>query len=150
MAGPRLFAAGGMGEYRERTIVGEYFDMQREVFREIPPLLEPRCCGGGGVAGDLLILAGGFYGVAENLCFTGFDAYQKVMALPEVNDVLLGSKGTARVALFGGWAVQPKGGPMGRYRDPNNNPYHQEHTEFIASIREGRALNEPGKSLNRR
>jgi len=67
VAGPRLFAVGGMGEYRDRTIVGEYFDMQREVFREIPSLLEPRCGGGGGVAGNLLILAGGFFGVAEDL-----------------------------------------------------------------------------------
>ncbi len=31
---------------------------------------------------------------------------------------------------------------MWRYREPNNNPYHQEHADFIASIREGRALNE--------
>ncbi len=59
-----------------------------------------------------------------------------------IEEVFLGSKGTARVGLFGGWAVQPKGGPMWRYRDPNNNPYQQEHAEFIASIREGRALNE--------
>jgi len=59
-----------------------------------------------------------------------------------VEEVFLGSKGAARVGLFGGWAVQPKGGPMWRYRDLNNNPYHQEHAEFVASIREGRALNE--------
>jgi predicted dehydrogenase len=59
-----------------------------------------------------------------------------------IEEVFLGSKGTARVGLFGGWAVQPKGGPMWRYREPNNNPYHQEHAEFVASIREGRALNE--------
>jgi len=31
---------------------------------------------------------------------------------------------------------------MWRYRDPNNNPYQQEHSEFIASIRAGLALNE--------
>ena len=37
------------------------------MFREIPPLLEPRCCGGRSVAGDLLILAGGFLGAAEDL-----------------------------------------------------------------------------------
>ncbi len=31
---------------------------------------------------------------------------------------------------------------MWRYREANNNPYHEEHAEFIASIREGRAVNE--------
>ncbi len=31
---------------------------------------------------------------------------------------------------------------MWRYREPNNNPYQQEHAEFIASIREGQGLNE--------
>lgn len=59
-----------------------------------------------------------------------------------VEEIFLGAKGTARVGLFGGWAIQPKGGAMWRYREPNNNPYHQEHAEFIASIREGRGLNE--------
>jgi predicted dehydrogenase len=59
-----------------------------------------------------------------------------------IEEVFLGAKGTARVGLFGGWAVQPKDGPMWRYREPNNNPYHQEHAELIASIRESRPLNE--------
>lgn len=59
-----------------------------------------------------------------------------------VEEVFLGSKGIARIGLFGPWSIQPKGGPMWRYREPKNNPYHLEHAEFITSIREGRALNE--------
>jgi N-acetylneuraminic acid mutarotase len=65
--GARLFAIGGMGEWRDRTTVASYFDMEQEIFHEIPSILEPRCCGGGGVAGSELILTGGFYGVAEDL-----------------------------------------------------------------------------------
>ena len=42
-----------------------YFDMKREVFFGIPNLPDARCCGGGGVVGDTLILAGGFWGVGE-------------------------------------------------------------------------------------
>jgi predicted dehydrogenase len=59
-----------------------------------------------------------------------------------VEELFLGAKGTGRIGLFGPWSIQSKGGAMWRYRDPNNNPYHLEHAEFVASIREGRALNE--------
>lgn len=65
--GPKLFIVGGMGEWRDRTTVASYFDMEHQIFEEIPPVLEPRCCGGGGVVGSELILTGGFYGVAEDL-----------------------------------------------------------------------------------
>jgi N-acetylneuraminic acid mutarotase len=65
--GPKLFAVGGMGAKRDRTTVADYFDMDQEVFRELPSIPTPRCCGGGGVVGHLLILAGGFYGAAEDL-----------------------------------------------------------------------------------
>jgi len=59
-----------------------------------------------------------------------------------VEEVFLGAKGMARIGLFGPWSIRPKGGSLWRYRETNNNPYHQEHAEFIASIREGHALNE--------
>ena len=59
-----------------------------------------------------------------------------------VEEVFLGAKGMARIGLFGPWSIRPKGGRQWRYRESNNNPYHQEHAEFIASIREGRAINE--------
>jgi N-acetylneuraminic acid mutarotase len=65
--GSKLFAVGGMGAKRDRTTVADYLDMEQEVFRELPPIPAPRCCGGGGVVGPLLILAGGFHGAAENL-----------------------------------------------------------------------------------
>jgi predicted dehydrogenase len=59
-----------------------------------------------------------------------------------IEEVFLGAKGMARIGLFGPWSIQPKGGPLWRYREPKNNPYHQSHAEFLQSIREGRALNE--------
>lgn len=65
--GSKLFAVGGMGTQRDRTTVADYLDMEQEMFHELPPIPAPRCCGGGGVVGPLLILAGGFHGAAENL-----------------------------------------------------------------------------------
>jgi predicted dehydrogenase len=59
-----------------------------------------------------------------------------------IEEVFLGSKGEAHVGLFRGWSIQPKGGKAWRYRGPNNSPYQTEHAEFIASIREGRPINE--------
>jgi myo-inositol 2-dehydrogenase / D-chiro-inositol 1-dehydrogenase len=40
------------------------------------------------------------YGVAEDKCFSGFDAYQKVLALPEVNYVILATPPGFRAAQF--------------------------------------------------
>jgi predicted dehydrogenase len=59
-----------------------------------------------------------------------------------VQEMFLGAQGTAQIGLFGPWMIRPKEGSPWRYREANNNPYHQEHAEFIASIRAGRALNE--------
>ncbi len=63
--GEQLFIVGGMAEGRGRTTIAEYFDMAAEIFRPMPPLPVQRCCGGGGVVGDLLVLTGGFYGPAN-------------------------------------------------------------------------------------
>jgi predicted dehydrogenase len=59
-----------------------------------------------------------------------------------VEEVILGSRGMARIGLFGPWSIHPREGRPWRYREPSNNPYHQSHAEFVQSIREGRALNE--------
>jgi len=121
VAGPRLFAVGGMGEYRDRTIVGEYFDMQREVFREIPSLLEPRCCGGGGVTGDLLILAGGFFGVAEDLGDVCEPTWVlDVSDLPEVVDGNLARNRPAQASSEreGHQAVRANDGSLDTYWEP--------------------------------
>jgi predicted dehydrogenase len=59
-----------------------------------------------------------------------------------VEEILLGSRGIARIGLFGPWSIHPREGRPWRYREPRNNPYHQSHAEFIQSIRDGRALNE--------
>ena len=60
----KLLVCGGQSHYRRTKIAG-YFDMKHEVFFGIPALPDARCCGGGGVVGDYLILAGGFWGVGE-------------------------------------------------------------------------------------
>jgi len=60
----KLLVCGGQSHYR-RTQVAGYFDMRHEVFFGLPTLPDPRCCGGGGVVGDYLVLAGGFWGVGE-------------------------------------------------------------------------------------
>jgi len=65
--GSRLFVVGGMAEKRGRTTVAEYFDMKEEVFKPLPPLPAQRCCGGGGVVGDVLVISGGFFGPASDL-----------------------------------------------------------------------------------
>ena len=60
----KLFVCGGQSHY-QRTKIAGYFDMKHEVFFGVPALPEARCCGGGGIVGDNLILAGGFWGVGE-------------------------------------------------------------------------------------
>jgi hypothetical protein len=62
--GEKLLVVGGQSHYR-RTNTAAYFDMKREIFVAIPTLPDARCCGGGGVVGDALMLAGGFWGVGE-------------------------------------------------------------------------------------
>lgn len=62
--GEKLLIIGGHSHYR-RTNVSGYFDMRRELFFGLPDLPGPRCCGAGGVIGETLILAGGFWGVGE-------------------------------------------------------------------------------------
>jgi formylglycine-generating enzyme required for sulfatase activity/N-acetylneuraminic acid mutarotase len=62
--GEKLLIVGGHSHYR-RTNVAGYFDMRREQFFGLPDLPNPRCCGAGGVIGETLILAGGFWGVGE-------------------------------------------------------------------------------------
>jgi predicted dehydrogenase len=57
-------------------------------------------------------------------------------------EVFLGTKGTARFGLFGGWSLQTRGGESWRFRGEKNNPYHQEHEDLIASIRSGKPINE--------
>jgi hypothetical protein len=121
VAGPRLFAVGGMGEYRDRTIVGEYFDMQREVFREIPSLLEARGGGGGGVAGNLLILAGGFFGAAEDLGGVCEPTWVlDITDLPEVVDRNLARNRPAQASSEreGHQAVRANDGSLSTYWEP--------------------------------
>jgi N-acetylneuraminic acid mutarotase len=77
--GTKLFAVGGMGAKRDRTTVADYFDMELEAFFELPPIPEPRCCGGGGVVDHHLILAGGFYGNAQDTV-----ALRQLAAVPTI------------------------------------------------------------------
>ena len=49
-----------MGENRKRTVVTEYFDIEKRVFVRGPDIDYGRCCGGGGFAGGTLAIMGGF------------------------------------------------------------------------------------------
>jgi formylglycine-generating enzyme required for sulfatase activity len=88
----KLFVAGGQAFHR-RTNTASYFDMSRELFFQIPELPAPRCCGGGGVVHEDLILAGGFWGVGQ----TGDPAEPtwmlKVTTLPEPGELSTNSVG---------------------------------------------------------
>jgi N-acetylneuraminic acid mutarotase len=68
--GPEMFIAGGLAEKRGRTTTCEIFDMAKEEFRPMPPMPQMRCCGGGGVVGDSLVITGGFFGTGDlgNVC----------------------------------------------------------------------------------
>ncbi len=56
----KLWIVGGMGENRKRTVVTEYFDIEKRVFVRGPDIDYGRCCGGGGFAGGTLAIMGGF------------------------------------------------------------------------------------------
>ena len=56
----------------------------------------------------------------------------------KVEEALVGSLGTSNCASF----IQLKSGNNWRYQGPNTNPYEQEHQDLIASIGEGKPLNE--------
>jgi formylglycine-generating enzyme required for sulfatase activity/N-acetylneuraminic acid mutarotase len=88
----KLLVCGGQSHY-QRTKVAGYFDMRHQVFFGLPSLPDPRCCGGGGVVGDYLVLAGGFWGVGE----TGDPARPtwllNVGALPDPGDTITNSIG---------------------------------------------------------
>ena len=60
----------------------------------------------------------------------------------KVEEALVGSLGTSNCASF----IQLKGGNNWRYQGPNSNPYEQEHLNLIASISEGKPINE-GQSI---
>ena len=90
--GEKLLIVGGHSHYR-RTNVAGYFDMRREWFFALPDLPDARCCGAGGVLGEMLILAGGFWGVGE----TGDPARPtwllNVADLPEPGETITNSIG---------------------------------------------------------
>jgi N-acetylneuraminic acid mutarotase len=56
----RLWLVGGMAENRTRTTHTEYLDLEQRRFVRGPDLPYPRCCGGGGIAGGVLVIGGGF------------------------------------------------------------------------------------------
>jgi N-acetylneuraminic acid mutarotase len=58
--GGRLWVVGGMAENRTRTTQTEYLDLKERQFMPGPDLPYPRCCGGGGIADGILVIAGGF------------------------------------------------------------------------------------------
>ena len=59
-----------------------------------------------------------------------------------IEEIFLGTKGTARFGLFRGWGIDLKGGEKWRFSGPRNNPYHQEHQDLINSIHSGEPINE--------
>lgn len=56
----------------------------------------------------------------------------------KVGEFIAGTKGTSDCKSF----IRIPGGENWRFRDQDVNPYHQEHQDFIASIRAGTPLNE--------
>jgi N-acetylneuraminic acid mutarotase len=61
----KLWVVGGMGENRQRTEVTEYLDLEKLVFVRGPDIDYGRCCGGCGIADGTLVIAGGFFGIAD-------------------------------------------------------------------------------------
>ncbi|MHC4751726.1 MAG: Gfo/Idh/MocA family protein [Planctomycetota bacterium] len=59
-----------------------------------------------------------------------------------VEEVFLGTKGTAGFGHYRGWGIVLKSGKKWRFSGPRNNPYHQEHQDLINSIRSGQPINE--------
>ncbi len=60
VADGKLWVVGGMGDMRTRTTRTEYFDIDKRVFVRGPDIAFGRCCGGGGIAGGILAIVGGF------------------------------------------------------------------------------------------
>jgi N-acetylneuraminic acid mutarotase len=56
----KVWIVGGMADNRKRTVVTEYFDIEKAVFVRGPDIAYGRCCGGGGIVGGLLTIMGGF------------------------------------------------------------------------------------------
>jgi predicted dehydrogenase len=56
----------------------------------------------------------------------------------KVEEAAVGTKGSTNCANW----IKPKEGQLWRFRDPEVNPYQQEHQDLIASIRAGQPLNE--------
>jgi predicted dehydrogenase len=56
----------------------------------------------------------------------------------KVEETAVGTKGSTNCANW----IRPKEGQLWRFRDPEVNPYQQEHQDLIASIRAGQPLNE--------
>jgi formylglycine-generating enzyme required for sulfatase activity len=96
----KLLVCGGQSHYQRTTVAG-YFDMKHQVFFGLPALPDPRCCGGGGVVGDYLVLAGGFWGVGD-----GYPAKPNrrlnIGALPDPGDTITNSLGMKLVYIPAG------------------------------------------------
>jgi len=60
IADGKLWVVGGMGDMRTKTTKTEYFDIEKRVFVPGPDIAFARCCGGGGIVGGILAIAGGF------------------------------------------------------------------------------------------
>jgi N-acetylneuraminic acid mutarotase len=60
IADGKLWIVGGMAENRQRTILTEYLDLEKGVFVKGPDVPFPRCCGGGGIVGNTLVITGRF------------------------------------------------------------------------------------------
>jgi predicted dehydrogenase len=56
----------------------------------------------------------------------------------KVEEAAVGTKGSTNCANW----IKPKEGQLWRFRDPEVNPYQQEHQDLIASLRAGQPLNE--------
>ncbi len=55
-----------------------------------------------------------------------------------VGEAVVGTQGTSNCADF----IQPKSGASWKYQGENPNPYEQEHLDLIASISEGKPIND--------
>lgn len=58
--------------------------------------------------------------------------------LPLVEEAVVGTKGTSNCCN----RINPKGGNGWRFREKEISPYKQEHMDLVASIREGKPINE--------
>jgi formylglycine-generating enzyme required for sulfatase activity/N-acetylneuraminic acid mutarotase len=115
----KLFVAGGQSFHR-RTNTASYFDMSRELFFQIPELPGPRCCGGGGVAGDELILAGGFWGVGQTADPAAPTWLLKVTSLPAPGQIWSNSAGMPLAYVPAGKFIRGSG-----WEQPNRS--YDEH-----------------------